>query len=68
MVCEKREEISESNEPRKSQRIRKEKYLDSDFVLPNSIVFFVEGDGTKILNRTPLYLIWKMTQNCKMKK
>lgn len=37
------------NEPRKSQRIRKEKNISPDFISSQAIVFLIEGDTRKYL-------------------
>ena len=46
----------ETNEPRRSTRMRKEKSLSSDFISPDSIVFLVEGDREKVLEKTHIDL------------
>jgi hypothetical protein len=45
-------EVIGSSEPRRSQRVRKEKHIDIDFISTNSIVFLVEGDRNTILKKT----------------
>ena len=45
-------EVIGSSEPRRSQRVRKEKHIDTDFISTNSIVFLVEGDRNTILKKT----------------
>jgi hypothetical protein len=49
-------EIIGSSEPRRSQRVRKEKHIDTDFISTDSIVFLVEGDRNTILKKTPMIL------------
>ena len=53
---EKRKQSETVNEPRKSQRVRKEKTLGSDFISSQSIVFLVEGNRTKVLKKIPILL------------
>jgi VanZ family protein len=50
MLSEKRKnlEVRGSNEPRRNQRVRKEKHIDTDFISTNLIVFLVEGDRNTI--------------------
>ena len=44
-------------EIRKSQRTRKEKVLDPDFISSQAIVFVVKGDrNNNVLNKTPILL------------
>ena len=52
----KRKSPDTPSEPRRSQRTRKEKYLDSDFIDSQSIVFLVEGDRKSVLNKIPILL------------
>ena len=52
----KRKIIESSSEPRRSQRVRKEKNLDSDFISSQAIVFLVEGTRDEILNKIPIVL------------
>ena len=49
------EEIG-SSEPWRSQRVRKKKYIDTDFIFTDSIVFLVECDKNIVLKRTPMIL------------
>jgi hypothetical protein len=49
-------EVIGSSEPRRSQRVRKEKHIDTDFISTDSIVFLVEGDRNTILKKTPMIL------------
>jgi hypothetical protein len=41
-------EVIGSSEPRRSQRVRKEKYIDTYFISTDSIVFLVKGDRNTI--------------------
>jgi hypothetical protein len=43
-------------EPRRSQRARKEKNLDPDFVSSQAIVFLLEGNREIVLNKIPILL------------
>ena len=52
----KRKDINEPSELRRSQRTRKEKYLDSDFVSPDQITFLVEGNRDRILRKMKILL------------
>jgi len=49
-------EVIGSSKPRRSQRVRKEKHIDIDFISTDSIVFLVEGDRNTILKKTPMIL------------
>jgi hypothetical protein len=49
-------EVICSNEPWRSQRVRKEKHIDTDFSFTDSIVFLLEGDKNIVLKRTPMIL------------
>jgi hypothetical protein len=49
-------EVIGSSEPRRSQRVRKEKYIDTNFIFTDSIVFLVECDRNTVLKRTPMIL------------
>jgi len=49
-------EVIGSTEPRRSQRVRKEKHIYTDFISTYSIVFLVEGDRNTILKKTPMIL------------
>ena len=53
---EKRKQFETVNEPRKSQRVRKEKTLVSDFISSQSIVFLVEANIKKVLKKIPILL------------
>lgn len=50
----KRENFEAQTEPRRSQRQRKEKTLDPDFISSQAIVFLVEGDRNIVLNKIPI--------------
>ena len=52
----KRKDTIEPSEPRRSQRTRKEKYLDSDFISPDQITFLVEGNRDRILRKMKILL------------
>ena len=52
----KRKDTIEPSEPRRSQRTRKGKYLDSDFISPNQITFLVEGNRDRILRKIKILL------------
>ena len=52
---EKRKERDELTKLR-SQRVRKEKYLNSNFIFLVSIIFLVKGDRTKLFNKTSILL------------
>ena len=52
----KRKTLDTPSEPWRSQRTRKEKYLDSDFIDSQPIVFLVEGDRKYVLNKIPILL------------
>jgi len=58
MLSEKRKnlEVIGSSEPRRSQRVRKEKHIDTNFISTDSIVFLVEGDRNTILKKKPMIL------------
>ena len=57
LVDNKNTEIQEQVEIRRSQRTRKEKILDPDFISSQAIVFLVEGDRTNnVLNKIPILL------------
>ncbi|KAK3029198.1 hypothetical protein RJ639_039278 [Escallonia herrerae] len=43
-------------ETRKSQRVRKEKNLGSDFISSQAIVFLVEGSRDEVVNKIPIVL------------
>ena len=43
-------------EPRRSQRVRKEKNLGPDFVSSQAIVFLMEGNRDNVLNKIPILL------------
>jgi hypothetical protein len=45
-----------SIEPRRSQRVRKEKNLGPDFVSSQAIVFLMEGNRDNVLNKIPILL------------
>ncbi|KAK3033411.1 hypothetical protein RJ639_032384 [Escallonia herrerae] len=45
-----------TTEPRRSQRARKEKILDPDFIDSQAIAFLVEGDRENILKEIPMLL------------
>ena len=49
-------EVIGSSEPRRSQTVRKEKYIDTNFIFTDSIVFLVECDRNTVLKRTPMIL------------
>ena len=49
-------EVIGSSELRRSQRVRKEKHIDTNFISTDSIVFLVEGDRNTILKKTPMIL------------
>lgn len=42
--------LDNPNEPKISQRVRKEKFLGPNFVSTKSFVFLMEGDRTKMFN------------------
>ncbi|KAK3024292.1 hypothetical protein RJ639_043154 [Escallonia herrerae] len=44
-----------TTEPRRSQRARKEKILDPDFIDSQAIAFLVEGDRENILKEIPIF-------------
>ncbi|KAK3004689.1 hypothetical protein RJ639_018715 [Escallonia herrerae] len=52
----KRKGIDLPIEPRKSQRVRKEKNLSSDFISSQAIVFLVEGSRDEVVNKIPIVL------------
>ena len=52
----KRKDTIEPSEPRRSQRTRKEQYLDSDFISPDQITFLVEGNRDRILRKMKILL------------
>ena len=52
----KRKDTIEPSEPRRSQRTRKEKYLDYDFISPDQITFLVEGNRDRILRKMKILL------------
>ena len=54
----KRKQVEPLSESKRSQRVRKEKNLDSDFISSQTIVFLVEGSRDEIL-RYQLFFIWK---------
>ena len=57
LVDNKNTKIQEQVEIRRSQRTRKEKVLDPDFISSQAIVFLVEGDRTNnVLNKIPILL------------
>ena len=41
-------EVRGSNKPRRNQRVRKEKHIDTYFISTDLIVFLVEGDRNTI--------------------
>ena len=45
-------EVIGSSEPRRSQRVRKEKHIDTNFISIDSIVCFMKGDRSTILKTT----------------
>jgi hypothetical protein len=47
-------EIIGSSEPKRIQRVRKEKHIDTDFISTDSIVILVEGDRNTVLKITPM--------------
>ena len=49
-------EVIGSSEPKRSQRVRKEKHIDIDFISTDSIVFLVKSDRYTILKKTPMIL------------
>jgi hypothetical protein len=49
-------EVIGSSEPIRSQRVRKEKHIDTNFISTDSIVFLMEGDRNIILKKTPIIL------------
>ena len=49
-------EVIGSSEPRRSQRVKKEKHIDTDFISTDWIVFLVEGDRNTILKKTSVIL------------
>ena len=51
-----RKDTIEPSEPRRSQRTRKEKYLDSDFISPDQNTFLVEGNRDRILRKMKILL------------
>jgi len=53
---QKHQSIETVNEPRRSQRVRKEKSFGSDFVSPDDILFSVEGSRGEVLNKIPIVL------------
>lgn len=56
-LTNKRSMPASSSAPRRSERARKEKHLDSDFIDPQAITFLVEGDrANNILNKIPILL------------
>jgi len=58
MLSEKRKnlEVISSSEPRRSQRVRKEKQIDTNFISTDLIIFLVEGDRNTILKKTFMIL------------
>ena len=57
LVDNRNTEIQKQVEIRRSQRTRKEKILDPDFISSQAIVFLVEGDRTNnVLNKIPILL------------
>ena len=57
---QKHQSVETMNEPRWSQRVRKEKSFASDFVSPDDIVFLVEGSRGEYLAKYPLCWILKV--------
>ena len=55
-VTNKRNSDSSQLELRRSQRVRKEKHLSSNFMYSQAIVFLVEGNRTKVCNKIPILL------------
>ena len=49
-------QVEPPSESRRSQRVRKEKNLDSDFISSQAIVFLVEGSRDEILNKIPIVM------------
>ena len=57
LVDNRNTEIKKQVEIRRSQRTRKEKILDPDFISSQAIVFLMEGDRTNnVLNKIPILL------------
>ena len=52
----KRKQIESPSESRRSQRVRKKKNLDFDFISSQAIVFLVEGSRDEILNKIPIVM------------
>ena len=53
---QKRQSVETMNEPRRSQRVRKEKSFGSKFVSLDDILFLVEGSRGEVLNKIPIVL------------
>jgi hypothetical protein len=49
-------EVIGSSEPKRSQRVRKEKHIDTYFIFTDSVVFLVEGDKNSVFKVTPMIL------------
>ena len=56
-------EVRGSDEPRRNQRVRREKHIDTYFISTDLIVFLVEGNRNTVLKRT--HMILNMEDNPK---
>ena len=52
----KQKQVESPSESRRSQRVRKKKNLDYDFISSQAIVFLVEGSRDEILNKIPIVM------------
>ena len=50
----KKPKVIGSSEPKRSQRDRKEKHLETNFIFIDSIIFLVKSDRNTILKQTPI--------------
>jgi len=49
-------EVIGLSEPKRSQRVRKEKHIDIDFIFTDSVVFLVKSDKSSVIKVTPMLL------------
>ena len=45
-------------EPRRSQRMHKEKSLENEFISSQALVFLIEGDRTSVTQNIPIVFMW----------
>jgi hypothetical protein len=50
----KKPKVIGSSEPKRSQRDRKEKHLETNYIFIDSIIFLVKSDRNTILKQTPI--------------